>query len=43
MICDYRLGGYPTGLLCVRVDAHTTHSFQASSASDRHTDEVEQP
>lgn len=37
-MCAAILGGYTTGLICVRTDAHTTHSFQSSAVGDGHDD-----
>lgn len=40
-MCDHRLLGESTGLPCTRLDDHATgHTYQASEAPDRHTEEA---
>jgi hypothetical protein len=40
-MCEHRFLDHPDGLPCTRADVHTTgHTYQASDAPDRHTNEV---
>lgn len=40
-MCEHHLLDDPEGLTCNRTDVHATgHTYQASDAPDRHTNEV---